>query len=61
MLNLRSSPSVIVSKGSVKADILVLAKVREHTMKAMVVTRLMDRFDRSFKTRLGISAIIVKG
>lgn len=30
-------------------------------MKAMVVTRLMDRFDRSFKTRLGISAIIVKG
>ena len=61
MLNLRSSPSVIFSKGSVKADISVLAKVREHTMKAMVVTRLMDRFDRSFKTRLGISAIIVKG
>ena len=61
MLNLRSSPSVIFSKGNVKADILVLTKVREHTMKAMVVTRLMDRFDRSFKTRLGISAIIVKG
>ena len=30
-------------------------------MKTMVVTRLMDRFDSSFKTRLGISAITVKG
>ncbi|XP_073230384.1 uncharacterized protein [Porites lutea] len=48
------------SNGSVKAHILVKVKVKEHTMKTMVVTRLMDRFDSSFKTRLGISAITVK-
>ena len=52
---------VIISGGSVKADILVLAKVEEHTSKAQVTTRLMDGFDTVFKKRLGISAVIVNG
>ena len=52
---------VIISGGSVKADILVLAKVEEHTSKAEVTTRLMDGFDTAFKKRLGISAVIVNG
>ena len=49
---------VIVSGGSVKADILVLAKVEEHTSKAAVTTLLLDGFDTVFKNRLGISAIV---
>ena len=52
---------VIISGGSVKADILVLAKVEENTSKAQVTTRLMDGFDTAFKKRLGISAVIVNG
>ena len=52
---------VIISGGSVKADILVLAKVEEHTSKAEATTRLMDGFDTAFKKRLGISAVIVNG
>ena len=52
---------VIVSGGSVKADILVLAKVEEQTSKAEATTRLMDGCDTVFKKRLGISAVIVNG
>lgn len=52
---------VIISGGSVKADILVLAKVEEQTSKAKVSTFLMDAFDTAFKNRLGISAVIVNG
>ena len=52
---------VIVSGGSVKADILVLAKVEEQTSKAEVTTLLMDGFDTAFRNRLGISAVIVNG
>ena len=52
---------VIISGGSVKADILVLAKVEEHTSKAEVTTRLLDGFDNVFKKRLGVSAVIVNG
>ncbi|KAM7429289.1 hypothetical protein ABFA07_019837 [Porites harrisoni] len=47
------------SGGSVKADILVLAKVEEQTSKAEATTRLMDGFDTAFKKRLGISAVFV--
>ena len=52
---------VIVSGGSVKADILVLAKVEEQTSKAAVTTLLLDGFDTVFKKRLGISAVFVNG
>ena len=52
---------VIVSGGSVKADILVLAKVKEQTSKAEVTTLLMDGFDTAFKNSLGISTVIVNG
>ena len=51
----------IISGGSVKSDILVLAKVEEQTSKVKVTILLMDGFDTAFKNRLDISAVIVNG